>query len=248
MRNLPSKKTKIIATIGPASSSIDMLIKMIDSGMNIARINFAHGDFDSHTQMIANVRTAASQTGQRVAIIGDLPGPKMRIGRLAEEPINLKTGSSFVLQTAPIEGNTERASIPFTGLTQAVKAGDFIYMNDGYIQLQVQQVTADEVRCLVELGGELRSYKGVNFPGINLGISAFTKQDRECLAFAAAQKLDAVSQSFVSTPKDIVEVRAAASALNYTPLIIAKIERAEAITNLRAIIAESDGIMVAREI
>lgn len=243
---LPPKKTKIVATIGPASDSSERLAGMIRQGMNIARINFAHGDLDSHRQTIANVRAAARSTGHRVSIFGDLPGPKMRIGRLAEEPIELENGQRFSLQTEEILGNAERVSMEFAGLPQAVESGDRIYMNDGYIQLRVEEVSPTAVHCLVEAGGELRSHKGVNFPGIDLGIDAFTDQDRELLAFAAEQKLDGVSQSFVNTAADIEAVRQAAAALGYHPLIIAKIERAGALPNLEAIVAAADGIMVAR--
>ncbi len=242
----PLKKTKIVCTIGPASQSPEVLVELIRQGMNIARINFAHGDLASHRQTIANVRAAAETAVQRVAIFGDLPGPKMRIGRLAEEPIELENGQAFVLQTEEIAGNRERASMDFSGLSQAVKPGDRIYMNDGYIQLQVDKVVDQAVHCTVIVGGELRSNKGVNFPGIDLGIHAFTDHDRDMLAFAAEQKLDAVSQSFVTAAADIEEVRAAAADLNYDPLIIAKIERAGALPNLEAIVGAADGIMVAR--
>ncbi|MCA9953042.1 MAG: pyruvate kinase [Anaerolineales bacterium] len=243
---LPSKKTKIVCTIGPASQSQEVLTKLIQKGMNIARINFAHGDFDSHRQTIANVRAAAAMAGERVAIFGDLPGPKMRIGRLEEEPIELESGQPFILQTEEILGNHKRVSMDFAGLPQAVKMGDRIYMNDGYIQLRVEQVVNDAVHCTVRMGGELRSHKGVNFPGIDLGIDVFTDHDHKMLAFAAEQKLDAVSQSFVSTAADIEAVRTAAAELDYDPLIIAKIERAGALPNLEAIVAAADGIMVAR--
>ncbi len=243
---LPSKKTKIVCTIGPATQSVEVLAELIQNGMNIARINFAHGDFESHRQTIANVRTAAETVGQRVAIFGDLPGPKMRIGRLQKEPIELENGQPFILQTEEIVGNHERVSMDFAGLPQAVEVGDRIYMNDGYIQLRVEKIIDQAVHCVVSMGGELRSHKGVNFPGIDLGINAFTDHDRKMLAFAAEQKLDAVSQSFVSSAADIEAVRTAAAAIDYDPLIIAKIERAGALLNLEAIVAAADGIMVAR--
>ena len=243
---LPKKKTKIVCTIGPASQSQAVLTKMLEHGMDIARINFAHGDFDSHRQTIANIRNAAAKAGSRVAIFGDLPGPKMRIGKLEEEPIELESGQSFILQTEKIVGNHKRASMDFAGLPQAVTVGDQIYMNDGYIQLRVEKVADQAVQCKVEVGGELRSHKGVNFPGIDLGIHAFTEQDRQLLAFAAEQKLDAVSQSFVTKAADMEAVRVAASELEYHPFLIAKIERAGALPNIEEIIAASDGIMVAR--
>jgi len=243
---LPSKKTKIVCTIGPASQSQATLEQMIANGMNIARINFAHGDFEAHRQTIANVRAAALATGQRVSIFGDLPGPKMRIGKLAEEPIFLERDQSFIIQTEEIIGDRQRVSMDFAGLSSAVKAGDNIFMNDGYIQLKVDHVEGQEVHCAVKAGGELRSYKGVNFPGIDLGISAFTQRDRELLAFAAAEKLDGVSQSFVQDAADIEAVREAASALNYDPFIIAKVERAGALDHIEDILRAADGVMVAR--
>ena len=245
-KELPPKKTKIICTIGPASESQEMLERLITKGMNVIRLNFAHGDFESHEQVIKNIRAAAAATDERVAIMGDLPGPKMRIGRLAEEPIELTRGQQFALQLDEIEGNRERVSIDFTVLPQVVKPGDKIFINDGFIQLEVETVEKGAVHCRVMVGGELRSHKGVNFPGIDLGISAFTKNDHEFLKFAAGQKLDAVSQSFVQSPDDIRAVREAATALDYHPFIIAKIERAGAVDNMEAILAVTDGIMVAR--
>ena len=246
LSRLPSKKTKIICTIGPASRSQEVLAQMIANGMNIARVNFAHGDLDTHRETIANVRAAAEETGRRVAIFGDLPGPKMRIGALEEEPIELERGQPFVLQTEEIVGNRERVSLDFSGLPQVVKPGDHIFMNDGYVQLQVETIKGKEVHTVIEVGGELRSNKGVNFPGIDLGISAFTDEDREYLAFAAEQKLDGISQSFVLGPQDITAVREAATELNYEPFIIAKIERAGALDRIEEILEVVDAIMVAR--
>jgi pyruvate kinase len=243
---LPSKKTKIICTIGPASQEVAMLERLINNGMNVARINFAHGDYSTHALAIANVRQAAAATGQRVAIMGDLPGPKMRIGELATEAVMLERDQPFTLQTEPTLGDQFHASLDFDALADVFKPGDRIYMNDGYIQLEVQQVEPKAVRCIVVVGGELRSRKGVNFPGIDLGIRAFTDHDRELLAFCAEQQLDAVSQSFVQGPEDIQALRAAATALNYQPFIIAKLERAETVKNLESILRVVDGIMVAR--
>jgi pyruvate kinase len=244
--DIPSKKTKIICTIGPASQSPQVLQEMIANGMNIARINFAHGDLDSHRQTIANVRAAAEKADRRVAIFGDLPGPKMRIGVIAEESITLQRDQPFILQTEECVGSDERASLDFAGLPHVVQRGDSIFMNDGYIELVVKQVKNQEVHCKVKAGGELRSHKGVNFPGIDLGINAFTPRDHELLTFAAEQQLDGVSQSFVLGPQDIEAVRQAAQALDYHPLIIAKIERSGALKNIEAILDACDAIMVAR--
>ena len=243
---LPSKKTKVVCTIGPTSQDRDTLEKMLLDGMNVARLNFAHGDIESHALVIENLRAAADSVNKRVAIMGDLPGPKMRIGKLVEEPLTLEHGQSFILQTEEIVGDTQRVSLNFKSLPEVVAPGDLIYINDGFIQLEVQNVDGDQVICEVQVGGELRSFKGVNFPGIELGISAFTDHDREFLKFAAKQGLDAVSQSFVQGPEDIKALREAAQAMDYHPFIIAKIERAQALDNLEAILEVTDGIMVAR--
>ena len=245
-QNLLFKKTKIVCTIGPASQDQAVLEEMIQKGMNIARINLAHGDFEGHAVTIANVRAAAAAAERRIAIFADLPGPKMRIGRLAEEPITLERGQPFVLQTAEMIGGPERVSTSFEHLPRVVKPGDHIFLNDGFLQLEVENVDSGAVYTRVLVGGELRSAKGINLPDINLGISAFTERDRECLLFAAAQKLDGVSQSFVERAIDIEAVRAAAWSVNYYPFIIAKIERSRALDNLTAILDAADGLMVAR--
>jgi pyruvate kinase len=243
---LLSKKTKIVCTIGPASQSRAVIEQLITNGMNVARINFAHGDLEGHAQVIADLRATAVALGKRVAILGDLPGPKMRIGRLEKEPIELLRGQLFIIQTEEIVGDHQRVSMGFPALPRIVKPGDLIYLNDGYIELKVERAAGQEIHCRVQVGGELRSYKGVNFPGTDLGISAFTEHDRRFLQFAAEQKLDAVSQSFVQDARDIEAVRNAATALGYTPFIIAKIERSRAVDNLDEILASADGLMVAR--
>jgi pyruvate kinase len=243
---LPDKKTKIVATIGPATQSRALLERLIANGMNVARINFSHGSLEDHRLMIANVRAAAKSLDQRIAIMGDLPGPKMRIGKLAGEPITLEHDQVFTIEVGDFVGDASRVSMQFESLPRAVKPGDPIYINDGYIQLEVQAVDGAAVRCRVVVGGELRSRKGVNFPGIDLGISAFTEQDRQFLRFAAEQKLDAVSQSFVQYGEDLDMVRRAAAEMDYHPFIIAKIERSRAVDNLDDILEHADGIMVAR--
>ena len=246
LTNYLQKKTKIVCTIGPASKSPDVLKALIQNGMNIARINFAHGDLANHRQTIANVRAAAAAVGQRVAIFGDLPGPKMRIGKLAREPIVLQRQQVFTLQTEPIVGDDQRVSMNFVELPHVVHPGDHIFLNDGFMHLQVDSVTPTEVICHVLVGGELRSHKGINLPDIHLGISAFTAEDAVFLKFAAEQRLDGVSQSFVESADDVEKVRQLAHTFDYDPFIIAKIERSRALQNLADILAVADGIMVAR--
>lgn len=244
--SLPRHKTKIVATVGPASESIEVLEKMIRAGMNVARLNFSHGDFDRHGKNIANIRRAAKLAGRPVAIMADLSGPKMRIGNLTADSIRLKAGDQFTLTAEDIPGNQQRASVSFKRLPKVVKKGDLLSLNDGYIQLQVITVRGNEVVCEVDVGGELRSRKGLNLPGIDLGIGAFTQRDRECLKFALKHGVDAVSQSFVENAADIKAVRRAARKLGHDPFVIAKIERSRALDRLDEILDASDGLMIAR--
>ena len=242
----PSHKTKIVCTIGPASNSPEILKRMILAGMNIARLNFSHGEFSSHKQVIENIRSVAESTGRRVAIMADLSGPKMRIGQLDSEPIELEVGDPFTLTTEKTLGNAERVSMSFPRLPQVVKPGDNLYLNDGFIQLEVVRVEKTDVDCKVTVGGELRSRKGLNLPGIDLGVRAFTDRDHECLKFAMENGVDAVSQSFVETAADIQAVREAASEMRQYPFIIAKIERYGALEHMDEILEAADGIMIAR--
>ncbi len=244
--SLPKHKTKIVATIGPACESPEMLERLIRAGLNIARLNFSHGDFASHAAHIANIRAAALATGRRVAIMADLPGPKMRIGKIDPEPVQLVPGELFTLTSEDILGDARRVSMSFDPLPRVVKPGDRLFLNDGLIQLLVGRVTGNDVECTVAVGGDLRSRKGLNLPGINLGISAFTEHDRACLEFALTHGVDAVSQSFVETAADIEALRATAKSFGKDPFIIAKIERSDALVNIDEILKAADGIMVAR--
>jgi len=242
----PANKTKIVATIGPASDSPEVLHGLILAGMNVVRLNFSHGDFSGHAATIARVRAAAAAAGRRVAIMADLPGPKMRIGKFVEEPVQLSPGETFTLTTEDITGTRQRVSVSFPELPASVHPGDRLFLNDGYIEMEVVRIEGPDVVCRVQVGGELRSRKGVNLPGIDLGISAFTEHDRKCLAFALQHGVDAVSQSFVDRANDIAAVRAAATELGYHPMIIAKIERSGALKRIDEIMNAADGIMVAR--
>jgi pyruvate kinase len=243
---LPDHKTKIVATIGPASESEAVMAQMIAAGMNIARLNFSHGDFAGHKRVIERLRAAARKVEARVAILADMPGPKIRIGQFAQEPIHLKFGDLFSLTTEPVVGDQDQVSVSLENLPNSVHPRDIIFLNDGLIQLEVVEVRGPAVRCRVLVGGELRSRKGLNLPGIDLGISAFTDHDHKVLKFAAENGLDAVSQSFVQSAADIETVRKAAAALDYHPFIIAKIERSRALDHTDEILSAADGIMIAR--
>jgi pyruvate kinase len=243
---LPAHKTKIVCTIGPASESPEIVEQMIRAGMNVARLNFSHGNFAGHKRVIENLRAAARATGQRVAIMADLPGPKIRIGQLETEPIELQAGAAFTLSTQEVVGDASRASVSLARLPQVVKPGDILFLNDGLIQLEVVTARGTDVTCRVLVGGELRSRKGLNLPGIDLGISAFTDRDHECLKFALEQGVDAVSQSFVESAADIAAVRKAAADLGHHTFVVAKIERSRARDHIEAILDAADGIMIAR--
>lgn len=244
--NIDSPKTKIICTIGPASESPEVMKRMIEAGMNIARLNFSHGEFSVHAKVIENLRAVSRSSGKRIAIMADLSGPKMRIGSVTPEPTELKVGDTFVLTTDQDASGAGRVSVSFTGLPEAVKPGDILFLNDGYIQLKVTKVKDNDVTCSVLVGGEIRSRKGLNLPGIDLGISAFTERDHECLKFALENGVDAVSQSFVERAADIEAVRKAAEELGHYPFIIAKIERSGALGHVEEILKAADGVMIAR--
>ena len=243
---LPAQKTKIVATIGPASESPEMLVRLIRAGLDVARLNFSHGNPSKHAEVIRRIRDAARETGRRVAIMADLPGPKLRLGKIDREPIQLLPGAHFTLTSENIVGDAQRASTSFEQLSRVVKPGDRIFLNDGLVQLVVDRVAGNDVECTVVAGGELRSRKGLNLPGVDLGISAFTENDRACLEFALEHGVDAVSQSFVECAADVHAVRAAAAKIGKQPFIIAKIERADALAYFDEILAAADGIMIAR--
>ncbi len=244
--SLPLNKTKIVCTIGPASHSPEVMEKLLLAGMNVARLNFSHGDFSGHKDVIRNLRKASVATGRRLAIMADLPGPKMRIGQFGSEPVDLKPGDRFTLTTDDIVGDNERVSVTFTPLPRVVKPGNTLFLNDGVIQIDVEAIQGGDVHCRVVVGGELRSRKGLNLPDIDLGISAFTEHDHTCMKFALENGVDAVSQSFVERAADIQAVREAAAALGYQPFVIAKIERSSALNHLDEIIAAADAVMIAR--
>ncbi|MET0051893.1 MAG: pyruvate kinase, partial [Candidatus Thiodiazotropha sp.] len=242
----PSNKVKIIATIGPASDSEEVMQQLLLSGMNIARLNFSHGDFATHEENILKLRRAAEKTGKRLAIMADLPGPKMRIGEIPEGPVELQIGDRLVLTTEDIAGDARRVSVSLKQLPKILSLDDKLFLNDGLISLKVEAIEGTEVHCEVRAGGELSSRKGLSLPGIDLGFGAFTEHDRECLEFAMKAGVDAVSQSFVACGKDIEDLIAAAEAAGRRPFVIAKIERLEALENLEDILNAADGIMVAR--
>lgn len=247
LKTLPDgPRTRIVCTIGPASREEETIGEMVMNGMSVARLNLAHGDFAAHAEVVGRIRSVSKKTGKRVAILADLPGPKMRVGRLETDPLELRCEEDVTIAPEAETGSGRRIPVKVPGLSRAVKPGDVIYLSDGFIQLHVTGVVGDDIHCKVAVGGTLRSHKGINLPGVDLGISPVTDYDRECIRFAAAHHIDAVSVSFVRHGEDLREVRDFASGLGYAPLLIAKIERGKAIENIDGIMANADALMIAR--
>jgi pyruvate kinase len=240
------RRTKIVCTIGPVSASEKVLTGLIQSGMNVARLNFSHGDYNFHKQVIDKIRRIAGRLDTPVAILQDLPGPKIRIGPVAENRVRLRVGRPFVLTTRKILGSELAVSVTFAGLTRAVKKGDQILLGDGEIELEAVQVGQHEVKCRIVVGGILGSHKGIHFPQSSLNIRSLTPRDKRDLAFGIAQKVDLVALSFVRNADDVVYARREMKRHGSAIPIIAKIEKHEALEHIDAILEKVDGIMVAR--
>jgi pyruvate kinase len=248
MRVLPGK-ARIVCTLGPASHDPAVLGKMLEVGMDVARLNFSHGSYDDHAHLIANVRKAAEESGVPLCIMQDLQGPKIRIGDLASGSVELVAGSTVVITTDPAPGSSSRIPTSYLSLPRDVHAGDTILLDDGKLRLNVLGTSEREVTCEVAIGGKLSSRKGINLPGVPLSVPSFTPKDLEDLAFGIRNDVDYTALSFVRSADDVRSLREAivriAGPAAYHP-IVAKIEKPQALRNIDAIIAEADGIMVAR--
>lgn len=245
------RKAKIIATLGPASSSPDVFEKMLEAGLNAVRINLSHGTQEQHAETIAMARGVAAKLGKPLAVLADLSGPKIRTRTLTGGlPVVLEEGQSFVITNRDIVGNKNEVGTNFEGLPTAVEPGDRILIDDGAIELKVESETATDINCRVVTGGVLSERKGINLPNTALPIPSLTEKDRADLEWAMEQKVDYVALSFVRTAEDCREVKELIKSLNKRQmgraLLVAKIEKAEAIENLIEIIEETDGLMVAR--
>lgn len=242
-------KTRIVCTLGPASSSMETLTDLLRAGMDVARLNFSHGTHADHLLALNNVREAVRRTGVETAILQDLQGPKIRIGALRVPSIDLKPGERLVITTETIEGGPGRVSTTYRGLPKDVHAGADVLLDDGKIRLRVRDVNGTDVICEVVVGGVLSAHKGINLPGVAVSAPSFTEKDLVDLAFGLEQDIDFVALSFVRTADDVRQLRAAMA--SHGPRgqrvpVIAKIEKPQAVANIDEIIAESDGIMVAR--
>jgi pyruvate kinase len=240
------KFTKIVCTIGPVSSSAKAIESMIAAGMDVARLNFSHGTHEEHLERIRTIRKVSQQMGRHIAILQDLPGPKLRVGKMIGEPVKLVEGSHVVLTTRNVGGNSEVIPVQLEELPHAVDRDTLIYLADGVIRLRVEEVVEDGVRCVVELGGLLSTGKGVNIPGMSAKISAVTQQDKEHLRFGVENGVDYIALSFVRTPEDVRTGKKLVSEMGSDTPIIAKIEKSEAVVKFKEIISEADAIMVAR--
>ena len=243
---LTGQKTKIVCTIGPASRSVEVLKGMIRAGMNVARLNLAHGNLEEHEKDIQLIRSVAIKSGRVVTILIDLPGPKIRVGRLENEPIALKKDDIVILTTLDVPGSGALIPVDYKDLPLSVSRGSLIYLNDGFLQLRVQRVSDIEVRCKVIVGGPLLSHKGVNLPKARLTLDAVTDRDLDIVDFGMRHGVDTYSISFVEKADDIVRVKEFAENRGRSIYTVAKIERAEAVKNIDQILDVSDAIMIAR--
>jgi pyruvate kinase len=244
---MTSRHSKIVCTIGPATRSPRMIRKLIQAGMDVARLNFSHGTHEEHAQSFTLLREASETLEKPIGILADLQGPKIRTGALAGGGIvTLRNGQRFVITTAKVLGDSTRASTNFRPLPREVKTGDRILLSDGLIELQVEKVLAPEVICQVVNGGDLGEHKGINLPGVKLHVPALTEKDRSDLRFALSHGADYVAVSFVRRAEDVLLAKSLIRRAKKDTPVIAKLEKPEAIENLDAILRSSEGVMVAR--
>jgi len=244
------KRTKIVCTIGPASAKPAFLSAMIKSGMNVARLNFSHGTHASHAKLVRMVRAAAKKAGEPVAILGDLQGPKIRLGNLPEEGVELKNGAEVVFSTAVGTYKGKELPVTYKGLHKDVKKGDRILIDDGLLEVKVTSVAGPRIAAKVINGGKVTSHKGMNFPDSTLRISSLTAKDREDVVFGVSQGVEWMALSFVTSAADVELLRRlikrAGKKGQVLPNIIVKIEKHEALTHFDEILAATDAVMVAR--
>jgi pyruvate kinase len=242
-------KTKIVCTIGPASQSVDTLVKLIEAGMDVARLNFSHGTREQHREVIENLKEASRRTGEHTTILQDLSGPKIRTGRLKEKSVEIPTGGAFTFTTRDIFGDATIVSTTYQLLPRDIHVGDSILVDDGKMSFTVVAISDTDVRCTVVNGGILTDKKGMNLPGVKVSVPSFTEKDVKDLRFGLANDIDYVALSFVRSVRDIRSLRdflvKEAPKGKRIP-VVAKIERGEAVEDISSIIGEADVVMVAR--
>ena len=240
------RRTKIVATVGPASESEQMLLALMEAGADVFRLNFSHGDHAGKARIIRRLRELSRRRHQAVAILADLQGPKIRVGHLRDGSLSLRTGQEVILTTRDVLG--EGALIPsdYKGLPQDVKPGDAILLDDGLLELRALAVTDEDVRCQVVVGGTLKDRKGINLPGARVSIPAMTEKDLEDLRFCLGQEIDYLALSFVQQAADVLDLKERLYREKSSMRVIAKIEKPQAVEDFAAILEAADGIMVAR--
>ncbi|WP_010868526.1 pyruvate kinase [Pyrococcus abyssi] len=244
---LPDHKTKIVATIGPATSSRNMIKKLIENGVSVVRLNFSHGSFEEHAKVIEKVRDISQKLDRRVAILADLPGLKIRVGEIKGGYVELKRGEKVVLTTRDVVGDETTIPVEYKDFPRLVSKGDVIYLSDGYIVLRVEEVRGQDVEAVVVSGGKLFSRKGINIPKAYLPVEAVTPRDMEIIKFAIEQGVDAIGLSFVGSVYDVLKVKSFLEKNDAEDVfVISKIERPDAVRNFDEILKASDGIMIAR--
>ena len=240
------RRTKIIATLGPACNSEEMILRLLISGVDVFRLNFSHGTHEEKIRLIEIIRRVATDHGKYIPILGDIQGPKLRIGDV-DGVIQLQGGQTFTITTTPVQGNASIVSTPFTPLPREVQPGQRILINDGLVELVVTAVDQTQVIARVLNGGPISSKKGMNFPDSELTIPAITEKDKVDVKFAVEQQLDYIAASFVRRRSDIEHLRELLAEYGGSEInVIAKLEKPQAIDNLEDILAVSDGVMVAR--
>jgi pyruvate kinase len=241
------RRAKIVATIGPATESPEMLRQLVDAGLDVARINRSHGSQEAHEAVYRGVREAAKASGRNVAVLVDLQGPKIRLGSFqgGVKPY-LNEGDTFVITTDDVEGTAERVSTTFKGLTGDARVGDPLLIDDGKVQVRVTAVEGNDVVTRVEVAGQVSDHKGINLPGVAVSVPALSEKDRDDLRWALRMGADLIALSFVRNAKDYDDVRAIMDEEGRVVPVIAKIEKPQAIENLTEIVDAFDGIMVAR--
>jgi pyruvate kinase len=241
------KRTKIVATVGPACSTYDQLLELVRAGVNVFRLNFSHGTYEDKKQVIDNIRLINKSEPYNIAILGDLQGPKLRVGDLAGGSIDLASGDEIIFTTEKITGTKSKVYVSYPNLAKDVKPGERIFLDDGKMEVAVKEILSEtEVLITVSLGGTLLPKKGVNLPDSALTMPSLTEKDIADLEFIIDQNLDWVALSFVRKAEDIIALKKRISERSSKIKVIAKVEMPEALKNLRDIIVESDGIMVAR--
>jgi pyruvate kinase len=236
------RKVKIVCTLGPATVGVPRLVELIHAGMDVARLNFSHGEHETHRAMFSDVRTAAKQVGRPITLFADLCGPKIRVGKMQGGQVVLEKGKAITLTTVDTLGTAERIPHTYLPLARDVKPGDPILLDDGLLQLRVEAITGDDVICRIIDGGVLKDKKGMNLPGSALSVPALTEKDKKDIVFGRELGVDWFALSFVRNPSDVLEAKALSGGIP----IIAKIEKPEAVVNLEAILDCADAVMVAR--